>query len=118
MKGFIVGYFEEWSNERNPIIIGYYTNWTKAIECVIEQENINSNKYKGLREIYLVELEVNKSYNNQISGADWINSFKHYRIKNYSGETVLISNNGSKQKLKKVIDNEGWQEIKKKKKHN
>jgi hypothetical protein len=114
MKGFIVGYFEEWSNDRNPIIVGYYTTWNKAIDVVIDQENINIKNYKGLREVYIVEIDVNKTYTNILSGSDWINSYKHYLVKNHSGESILISNKGVKQSLKK--DNDGWQEIKKKNK--
>jgi len=74
MKGFIVGYFEEWASDRNSIIIGYYTNWKKAIEVTKKLQQDNIKIYNKLRQVYMVEIEPNKTYDVKDS-MDWIRNY-------------------------------------------
>jgi hypothetical protein len=94
MKGYIVGYFETWANDRNPIIIGYYTTWNRALGITKQLERENLDYHKGLQSVYLVEIEVNKTYPVTNPILDWIDNYTNYKVKTTNGKTTLRNNKG------------------------
>jgi len=120
MKGFMVGYFEPWSEDKNPLIVGYYTTWSKAFQIVKQEEKYNLEKCNGLREIYLVELEVNKTYTPK-TGKDWIETFKYQIVRNHSGVSNLVNKYNNKTipinfevSEENENEDESWKQVKKK----
>lgn len=81
MIGYIVGYFESWGNDRNPIVIGHYTDWDAALELAKRQQRLNITKHEGLRSIYIVELESNHEYPIDSATHDWIANYTHYTLR-------------------------------------
>jgi hypothetical protein len=94
MAGYIVGYFEEWADNRNPIIIGYYTTWDQALEVTKKLERENIDYHGGLHEVYLVEITVDKTYFVTSPIVDWIDNYINYRVRTIAGKTALQSNKG------------------------
>ena len=88
MKGYIVGYFESWADDRNDVIIGYFMSWTKMLKAVKTVEKINVEKYAGQRAVYVVEIEPNKMYNVKHS-YNWTIDYPHYRVETEYGKTYL-----------------------------
>lgn len=113
MKGYIVGYFGTWADSRNPIIVGYYTNWSRSLSTAIELERYNIDKEKGLQEIYIVDIDVNRTYNVKKSDIDWINNFVHYKIKTIRGKTILYGPKG--ETVLNMPESTVWQEAKRRK---
>lgn len=94
MKGYIVGYIDEWANNRNAIITGYYTTWNKGISALKILEKDNIKNWQGLRQVYIVEIEVNKTYAVAYPTFEWINNYKHYITKTINRKTTLHGSNG------------------------
>ncbi len=94
MKGYIVGYFESWGNDRNPIIVGYYTTWSRALDVTKQLERNNLDYHQGFQNVYLVEVEVNKTYPTNDTPVDWIDNYTNYRATTVRGNTALRSNKG------------------------
>ena len=113
MKGYIVGYFTGWSDSRNPIIVGYYTTWNKSVSVAIELERNNLDREGGLQEIYIAEVDVNKTYNVKKCDIDWINNFVHYKIQTVKGKTMLYGPGGGE--VLNMPESMAWQQAKPKK---
>lgn len=93
MRGYIVGYYESWAYDRNCIIIGYYTNWDRALKVLKTQIQINIEKYNDLREFYIVEVDVNKTYKT-INGEDWIKNYpKYFKVITKNNIKILVDKN-------------------------
>ena len=91
MVGYIVGYYEDWASDLNPMIIGYYTTWDNAIVQVKRMERINIDQYKQLYKVYLVEIEPDKTYTDN-TGHLWAENFDHYIVKTNYNKTFLYHN--------------------------
>lgn len=89
--GYIVGYYETWADDMNPIIVGYYTIWDKALTQAKRLQRINIDSYNKYRKVYVVEVEPNKTYDD-IPGHLWANSFDHYVAITKSDKTILEHN--------------------------
>jgi hypothetical protein len=100
MVGYIVGYFEEWATDLNPMIIGYYSTWENAVEQVKRLERINIDFHNQLYTVYLVELEPDKTYIDN-PGCLWTRGFDHYIVRTRCGKTFLYHN---RQAISKKID--------------
>ena len=89
MKGYIVGYLDDWGNDRRPLIIGYYTSWSCALDNAKKLERTNLDYRKGLIKVYIVEIEVNKTYPTQ--RLNWIENYPHFYIVTNKEKTILQS---------------------------
>lgn len=93
MRGYIVGFYDSWAYDRNCIIVGYYTNWERALKVLKAQLRINIDRYQGLRELYIVEIDVNKMYK-IVDGEDWIKNYpKYYKIITRNHKKILVDKN-------------------------
>lgn len=113
---YVVGYFEEWAYDRNSIIKGCYTDWDKCIEIAKNLERENIDKYKKFREIYITEIELDKTQEIKTHGLLWIENFdRYYKIKTKTNDkTYLIDNNGVSAELILPQKEEEWTEVKRK----
>lgn len=91
MKGYIVGYFESWSDDRNDAIVGYFTTWGKMLHAVKITEKENVEKYGAQRAVYIVELEPNKMTLIKYP-FDWTENYVNYKVHTEYGKTYLRGN--------------------------
>ncbi len=94
MKGYIVGYLEDWGNDLNPIIVGYYTNWSGALDVIKQLERTNLDYHQGLQSVHIVEIEVNKTYPIKNVMGNWINNYTNYVVHTVRDKTTIRSNKG------------------------
>ena len=93
MKGYIVGYLEEWANDLNPVIVGYYTTWDNALEAIKKTERINIDQFQRFCKVYLVELEADKTQQPNSEKKIWVENYDHYYVTT-DDKTILQSNTG------------------------
>ena len=91
MKGFIVGYTASWADDCAPVLVGYYTTWYKALNVVKIQVYKNIKYYQSLRKIYVVEIEVNKTYPDPTT-FNWYEPYLHYMVETSIKGTFVCGN--------------------------
>ena len=98
MKGYILTFYDSWSNNRNNFVIGYFMSWNRVINAAKQLQKENIENYKGLRTIYIVIIEPNKINNINNTLSDWICNYQNYKVFTADNNTFLKSNKG------KIID--------------
>jgi len=93
MRGYLVGFFDTWGNDRGTQIIGYYTTWKKAVSVSKTAEAENVFKHRSMRKVFIVEIEPNK--NNTITDyLNWTNNYRNYDISTEPNFTVTDIKSG------------------------
>lgn len=87
--GYIVGFTDDWANNLNTVVIGYYESWDLAIEAVKKVERYNIDQRDSLCEVYILSINTNETKIPKANTLNWIDEYDNYKVRTFQGKTIL-----------------------------